>query len=172
LSPGIYQVRIGARESGNAKVGTVLLDLDVPDFSKEKLAMSGLVITSASASGVPTARADDQFKDVLPGAPTTIRDFPRQDEVATFVEVYDNDTRTPHRVEINTTVLADDGTVVFSASEERRSEELGAKGGGYGHTARIPLKGLSPGRYVLRTEARSLLASRPTVSRELEFRVR
>ena len=55
---------------------------------------------------------------------------------------------------------------------QRRSEELGAKGGGYGHTARIPLKGLSPGRYVLRTEARSLLASRPTVSRELEFRVR
>jgi VWFA-related protein len=172
LSPGIYQVRIGARETGNGNVGTVLLDIDVPDFSKEKLAMSGLVITSATASAVPTARADDQFKDVLPAAPTTIREFPRQDEVATFVEVYDNETRTPHRVEIKTTVLADAGTAVFSTSDERRSEELGAKGGGYGHTTRIPLKGFAPGRYLLRTEARSLLANGPTVSRELEFRVR
>ena len=172
LSPGIYQVRIGARETGNGNVGTVLLDIDVPDFSKEKLAMSGLVLTSATASGVPTARADDQFKDVLPAAPTTIREFPRQDEIATFVEVYDNDTRAPHRVEIKTTVLADDGSAVFSTSEERRSEELGGKGGGYGHTTRIPLKELAPGRYVLRTEARSLLANSPTVSRELEFRVR
>ncbi|MGB2717651.1 MAG: VWA domain-containing protein [Vicinamibacterales bacterium] len=171
LSPGVYQVRIGARETGNANVGTVLLDMDVPDFSKERLLMSGVVITSAGASAVPTARADEQFKDVLPGAPTTLREFARQDELATFVEVYDNDTRTPHRVEIKTTVLADNGTVVFTASEERRSEEIGPSGGGYGHTTRIPLKGLAPGRYVLRTEARSTLANGPTATRELEFRV-
>ena len=170
LAPGIYQVRIGARETGNGRVGTVLLDLDVPDFSKDKLAMSGLAITSAGASAVPTARADEQFKDVLPAAPTTIRTFARQDELATFVEVYDNE-RTPHRVEIKTTVLADDGTVAFTTSEERRSEELGSAGGGYGHTTRIPLKGFAPGRYVLRTEARSLLANGATGMRELEFRV-
>ena len=172
LSPGIYQVRIGARETGNATVGTVLLDLDVPDFSKERLVMSGVVITSAGASAVPTARADEQFKDVLPAAPTTIREFARQDELATFVEVYDNETRTPHRVEIKTTVIADNGTVVFTTSEERRSEEIGPSGGGYGHTARIPLKGLAPGRFVLRTEARSTLANGPTATREVEFRVR
>lgn len=172
LSPGVYQVRIGAREAGNANVGTVLLDIDVPDFSKDRLSMSGLVITSAGASAVPTARVDDQFKDVLPAAPTTLREFARQDELATFVEVYDNETRTPHRVEIKTTVLADNGTVAFTTSEERRSEELGPAGGGYGHTTRIPLTGLAPGRYVLRTEARSTLGSGATAMREVEFRVR
>ena len=172
LSPGLYHVRIGVRESGNANVGTVLLDVDVPDFSKGRLSMSGLVMTSPSASAVPTARADEQFKDVLPSAPTTIREFTARDELATFVEVYDNDIRTPHRVEIKTTVLADNGTVVFNTSEERRSEELGAAGGGYGHAVRIPLKGISPGRYVLRTEARSTLEGNPTAARELEFRVR
>jgi VWFA-related protein len=172
LSPGIYQVRIGARETGNGSVGTVLLDIDVPDFSKDKLAMSGVVMTSAVASSVPTARADEQFKDVLPAAPTTMREFVRQDQLAAFVEIYDNEIRTPHRVEIKTSVLADDGSVVFTTSEERRSEELGPSGGGYGHAVKVPLKEFAPGRYVLRTEARSSLSSGSTVTRELEFRVR
>jgi len=172
LAPGIYHLRIGARERGTASVGTVMLDIEVPDFSKQPLMMSGLVITSAGASAVPTVRADDHFKDVLPAAPTTIRTFSRGDEIATFVEVYDNQTRTPHRVEIKTSVLADDGAVVFNRSEDRRSEELGPAGGGYGHAIRIPLKTLPPGRYVLRVEARSFLGDGGTASRDLEFRIR
>jgi VWFA-related protein len=172
LAPGTYHLRIGAREAGSGSLGTVMLDIEVPDFSKQPVTMSGLAITSAGASAVPTIRADEQFKDVLPAAPTTIRTFGREDEIATFVEVYDNQTRTPHRVEITTSVLADNGTVVFKTSEERRSEELGPAGGGYGHAAKIPLKALAPGRYVLRVEARSLLGSGSTASRELEFRVR
>lgn len=172
LSPGFYHLRIGAREAGSASVGTVMLDIDVPDFSKRGLVMSGLVLTSPRASAVPTPRADDQLKDVLPAPPTTIREFMRDEELATFAEVYDNQTRAPHRVEIKTSVLADDGTVVFTASEERRSEELGPSGGGYGQAAKIPLKSFSPGRYVLRVEARTLLSNGGTAMRELEFRVR
>ena len=70
-------------------------------------------------------------------------------------------------------MLSDTGTVVFSNETERKSEELkGAKGGGYGHTVTIPLKGLAPGRYVLRVEARTLLADGGTAMREVEFRIR
>jgi VWFA-related protein len=172
LSPGIYHLRIGARDPNSRHVGTVMLDVEVPNFSKTPLVMSNVVLTSAAASAVPTARADDQLKDVLPGAPTTIREFARSDEIATFAEVYDNGTRTPHRVEIKTSVLGDDGAVVFTRSEERRSEELGAAGGGYGHAAKIPLKDLAPGRYVLRVEARALVSGGGEATRELEFRVR
>ena len=170
--PGTYHLRIGARESGGGSVGTVTLDIDVPDFSKEPLVMSGLVITSAGSMQTPTIRPDDQLKGVLPAPPTTVRDFSRDDEIATFAEVYDNQTRAAHRVEIKTSVIADDGKVVFNAAEERRSEEIGPAGGGYGHTAKIPLKALAPGRYVLRVEARTLLSGGGTAMRELEFRVR
>jgi VWFA-related protein len=172
LAPGNYHLRIGAREAGSATLGTVTLDIEVPDFSKPPLVMSGLVITSAGASAVPTARADDLLKDVLPAAPTTIREFARADEIATFVETYDNQTRTPHRVQIKTSVLSDTGTVVFTTTEERRSEEIGPAGGGYGHTAKIPLSTFAPGRYVLRVEAQSLLSNGGSASRELEFSVR
>jgi hypothetical protein len=172
LSPGLYHLRIGGRESGSASVGTVMLDVDVPDFGKQSLVMSGLVITSPRASAVPSPRVDEQLKGVLPAPPTTVREFLRDEEIAAFVEVYDNQTRTPHRVEIKTSVLAEGGGVVFSATEERRSEELGPSGGGYGHVAKIPLKGLGAGRYVLRVEARTLLSNGGTSMRELEFRVR
>jgi VWFA-related protein len=170
--PGTYHLRIGARESGGGSVGTVTLDIDVPDFSKEPLVMSGLVITSAGSVQTPTIRPDEQLKDVLPAPPTTVRDFSRDDEIATFAEVYDNQTRAAHRVEIKTSVIADDGKVVFNTAEERRSEEIGPAGGGYGHAAKIPLKALAPGRYVLRVEARTLLSGGGTAMRELEFRVR
>ena len=69
-------------------------------------------------------------------------------------------------------MLADDGKVVLSKMDERKSEELQGASGGYGHTAQIPLSAFAPGRYVLRVTARSFLGNTPTVSRDVEFRVR
>jgi VWFA-related protein len=174
VPPGKYQVRVGARESGG-RIGTVLLDVDAPDFSKAGLAMSGVAIASAFASRIPTASPDpsvNEFKDVLPSAPTALREFPRGDQLSIFTEIYDNGAKAPHRVEIKTEVLADDGKVVLSKMDERKSEELQGASGGYGHTAQIPLSAFAPGRYVLRVTARSFLGNTPTVSRDVEFRVR
>ena len=57
-------------------------------------------------------------------------------------------------------MTADDGAVVFSSTDERRTEELKGVNGTYGHVATIPLKGVAPGRYVLRVEAKSTLVER------------
>jgi VWFA-related protein len=172
VPPGRYQLRIGVRDSGSGSVGSVLYDLDVPDFARAPLAMSGLLITSASASRVPTANPDEELQAVMPASPTARREFPRTDTLSVFTEVYDNQTRTPHRVSIRSRVLSDSGTVVFTSEEERSSAELKGAAGGYGHTATIPLAQLAPGRYVLRVEARTLLADGPAATREIEFRVR
>ena len=172
VPPGRYQLRVAARESNGATVGSVTLDLDVPDFSKAPLSMSGIALTSAAASRRITANPDPAFKDVLPASPTAMREFPAGDTLSLFTEIYDNQ-RAAHRVAIKTTVTADDGRVVFTSSDERKSDELrGAKGGGYGHTANIPLKDVPPGRYVLRVEAQTLLAGGATSARDIEFRVR
>ena len=174
VPPGKYQVRVGARESGG-RVGTILLEVEAPDFTKSGLWMSGIAIASSFASRMPTANPDpsvNEFKDVLPSPPTALREFPRGDQLSIFAEVYDNGAKTPHRVEIKTEVLADDGKVVLTKSDERKSEELQGASGGYGHTTQIPLTALAPGRYVLRITARSFLANTAPVSREVEFRVR
>jgi hypothetical protein len=172
LPPGTYQLRIGARESNGGLVGSVMYDLDVPDFSKTDLSMGGVLLTSAAAGRIPTANPDPDFKDILPGSPTAVREFPSGDQLTLAVDVYDNKAATPHRVEIRTSVTADDGTVVFSSKDERRSEELKGVNGTFGHVTTVPLKGVAPGRYVLRVEAQSFLSNGATAAREIEFTVR
>ena len=174
VPPGKYQLRIGGRDANGGKVGMVIYDLDAPDFTKGSLTMSGIALASASAGRFPTASPDpsmNEFKDVLPSPPSASREFPRQDTLAIFAEVYDNAVKTPHRVEITATVLADDGKVVHTNSDMRKSDELQGTTGGYGYTTKIPLLNLPPGRYVLRLTATSLLGKPEPVTREVEFRV-
>jgi hypothetical protein len=171
LPPGRYQLHVAVRETNGGAIGTIRQDLDLPDFSKGPLHMSGIALTSASASRMLTANPDPGFTDVLPAPPTALREFSRTDTLSLFAEVYDNQTA-PHRVAITTTVAADDGNVMFTAADERTSQELQGRKGGYGYVGKIPLADLPPGRYVLRVEAKTLLAKGATDARELEFVVR
>jgi hypothetical protein len=134
--------------------------------------MGGLILTSAYASRIPTANPDADFKQILPASPTALREFPTGDELALAVDVYDNRAFTPHRVEIRTTLTGDNGTVAFGSRDERRSEELKGPTGTFGHVAKVPLKGVAPGRYVLRVEAQSMLDKGATAAREIEITVR
>ena len=101
---------------------------------------------------------------------TTFREFAPADEVALFTEIYDNNKQ-PHKVAISATVKAEGGQTVFQTREERDSSELAGSAGGYGFQTRVPLKEFAAGLYVLRVEATSQIADRPTVAREVVFRV-
>ena len=172
MRPGQYQLRIGGLSGGAGSRGSVFYDIEVPDFSKEDLMMSGVLLTSMEASRTLTVRADPLLDGVMPAAPTTLREFPEGDRLALFTEIYDNETRTPHRVDILTSIRADNGTVVYSNSESRSSEDLLGRPGGYGYTVQIPLAGLKPGIYVLRVEGRSRLGIADAVLRQVQFRIR
>ena len=171
LPPGRYQLHVAAEDAGSGKVGSVLYDLDVPDFTKAPLSMSGLVLTSAAASAEPTVRPDEQLKQLLPSSPVATRTFPQNDQIALFVEVYDNHASTPHKIDITMTVTTDDGRVMLKADEVRNSSEIQGRRGGYGYAARIPMKDLAPGPYVLTVQARSRLDEAPAVERQVQFTV-
>jgi hypothetical protein len=171
LPPGRYQLRMAAREVNGGRVGSVTYDLEVPDFTKERLAMSGIVIASGQGQLVLTAKADEELKAVLPVPATASRTFRAGDALATFVEVYDNEPQPPHKVDITTSVLTDEGRVVFNTSEERSSTELQGKAGGYGVTSQIPLTGFAPGLYVLKVEATSRAGKPVTIEKQVPFRV-
>ena len=172
VDPGRYQIRVAVRETVGGRIGTINHDLEVPDFSKNSLAISDVVLTSASSQMVMTAKTDEELKQVLPAPPTAARVFAPGDMLALFAEVYDNAPKPPHVVDITTSVVTDDGRSVFTTAEERSSDELDGKPGGYGHTARIPLKDFQPGVYVLRVEGRSRAGNEPPVVREVLFHVR
>ncbi len=171
LPPGKYQFRVAAHDSTGGNVGSVQMDLDVPDFLKSPFSVSGLTLTSAAGAQMPTVRPDEQLKQVLPGPAIALRSFPQNDEVALFAEVYDNVGDKPHKVDITASVLTDEGKVMFTANEVRDSTELGGKSGGYGYSTKIPMKDLAPGPYVLKVEAKSRLADMPAASRDVRIRV-
>jgi VWFA-related protein len=172
LPPGRYLIRVAARESNGGAIGTVAETIDIPDFTKGSLNLSGITLTSDSAARVPTANPDPGLKDVLPAPATALRTFPSTDTLSIYAEVYDNQSSSAHRVTIASTVLADDGRVMFTASDERSSADLQGKKGGYGYQQQVPLAQLAPGRYVLRIEARNLSSNNVKTAREVEFRVR
>ena len=171
LPPGRYQLRVAAHDSSGGNVGSIQYDLTVPDFVKAPFSISGLVLTSAAGSALPTARADEQLKPMLPGPPIALRSFPQNDEIVLFAEVYDNAGGTPHKVDITATVTTDEGKVLFKTDEVRDSTDLGGARGGYGYTAKIPMKDLAPGLYVLKVEAKSRLGNSPVAGRELRIEV-
>jgi VWFA-related protein len=171
LPPGRYQLRAAARDTEKNLIGSVVYDLDVPDFYKQPMALSGVTITSLAGAAMMTARPDDQLKAVLPAPPIGLRTFPQNDELALFAEVYDNSGKNPHKVDIVTSVLTDEGKVVFKTEDERDSSELGGAKGGFGYSTRVPLSDIPPGLYVLNVEARSRLGTDNISTRQVQFRV-
>jgi len=171
LPPGRYQIRVAARESGSGHLGSLTYDLDVPDLTGDPLTISGIAVASASGMRTSTAKADEELKAVLPAPAVAAREFPRGDELAIFAEVYDNQIKTPHVVDITTRVVSEDGRDVFKTSEERQSTELQGKPGGYGHATRIQTTEFTPGIYLLTVEARSRQGTSEPVGRTIPFRI-
>ncbi len=171
LPPGRYQLRVAARDTAKTTVGSIVYDLEVPDFYKTTIGMSGLAITSLGGASMMTARPDDEMKQVLPAPPVAARAFAQNDELAVFAEVYDNSGSAPHKVDIVTSVLTDEGRVLFKNEETRDSSELQGAKGGFGYTSRVPLSEIAPGTYVLNVEARSRLGDSPTVNRQVQFTI-
>ena len=171
VPPGRYQLRVAAQDSGKTKQGSAHLDLDVPDFTKDPIALSGVAI-AATADRSASNPVKDPFNGGLPGMPTTLRDFPTNGEFAVWVQVYDNQPTPPHRLDITTTVKADDGHVVFTNSAERSTDELHGTPGAFDYSTRIPMTGWTPGLYVLSIDAKSRVRDAQPASRVIPFRVR
>ena len=172
LAPGRYQLRSAVGNSGG-KAGSVLYDLEIPDFGTSPLEMSGVAVTSARVSRVTTVRQAEPLRRFLPGPVTTTREFGSDDIVAIFGEVYENLRGAPtHTVDITTELREEGGTVVQTSTEQRSSTELKGAGDGFGFGSQHRLNGLRPGLYVIRIHAQANTGARPTVTRQIQFRVR
>jgi VWFA-related protein len=169
LPPGRYQVRVAAHDEATGALGAVSYPLEVPDYDKLPLSLSGLVLSTKTGTETMTARGDPMLQKVLPAPPVALRTIPANDEIVAFAEIYDRAGAAVHTVDIVTTVKSTDGTVVFQHEDARSSSELQGASGGYGHLVRVPLSQISPGHYVLTVEARSRLGH--TASRQVPFEV-
>ncbi len=176
LPPGRYQVRIGVRDSGTGEMGTVFYDLDVPDFARGRLNMSGLLVTAPSAQRTLTVQADQTAAKLLPGAATGRRSFTSSDVLALYAEIYENNSSgPPRRVDVTTRLIDETGRDVSVARDvlERGPSSGNDKSATFVMSREVPLKDVAPGRYLLRIEAqlRGETGDDSSVARETSIRV-
>ena len=177
LPPGRYQLRIGVRESGAGEMGTVFYDLDVPDFARGRLNMSGLLVSAPSAQRTLTVQADQAAAKLLAGAATSRRSFTSSDVLALYAEIYENSSGgPPRRVDLTTRLIDETGRDVSVAHEvlERGASSGSDKSATFVVSRALPLKDVTPGRYLLRVEAqlRGETGDDSSVARETSIRVR
>lgn len=169
LAPGRYQVRVAGRAVNADRLGSVHADLEVPDFARDRLAMSDLLLASAAAAALPTAGEAGRLRGLLPAPPTTWRGFHPRDTLHVLAEIYDREKQ-PHTLDVVTSLVKPDGSVAWRAADERSTAAAGTGADGVTlvHTAQVALAGLAPGAYTLRVEARSRLGKEPpAVTREV-----
>jgi len=169
LAPGRYQIRAAALIPGKGLVGSVHEDVEVPDFSKAALSMSGLVLTSRVAGLTPTARLDPRMHEVLPAPPSAVRDFRNDEAIALFAEVYAAGGVPPSGAALTTRIRNAAGESVFERKDVRTAEELARMKDGY--SLQVSLRQFPPGDYVLRLEADVPGGGSSPAARETAFRI-
>ena len=169
LDPGRYQLRV-AVGTRSGRVGSVIRDLAIPDYTQSPLTMSSVSLTSQLATSVPTTARVNFLNLSLRGPVTAQRVFSRRDEITVYAEVYENEIQARHMLELRTVARAEGGQVAFALTDQLWTRERPDRGA-YSHWARIPMSDLAPGNYVLELEARSLIEPQRSVKRQLEIRV-
>jgi VWFA-related protein len=163
LPPGRHEVRLMAHQPGGA-TGSVVTHVEVPDYTRGPLHLSGIVLGSTQAALHRALRGDEALATVLPSGPTALRRFSIGDTLTAFAEVYTEARTKPEDIRLTSTVTRVRGGRVRSDTATRVRSEPGLAA----YTAVIPLSMLAGGDYVLTFEAR---AGRRTATRQLPFTV-
>jgi VWFA-related protein len=148
LKPGRYEIRAAVEDPNLQQAGSVHTYLDVPDFFKELVSMSGIFLHD---EGVPPVGAP--VTDLLPLTPTSRRQFSRTDRVTAFLQIYQGVTRPAMPGYITAYVRDDFDTRVFSQETRVLASDVGANRA-INFTLDLPLASLTPGSYLLTVDVR------------------
>ncbi|MEP6914972.1 MAG: VWA domain-containing protein [Acidobacteriota bacterium] len=163
LKPGRHEIRVSAENVTRGTSGSVYTYVDVPDFSKGALSLSGVVLGRSGGS----ATASPVLGTLLPLAPIARREFAPADHVTAFVRAYQGGNGAPAGT-LTTRILDDHNRAVF----EQAVPAFDGRGTGpasQDHQIEIPLAQLTPGEYLL---TMSVGGQKPAAMREVRFTVR
>ena len=149
LDPGTYELRTAVESPGGA-AGSAHTFVEIPDFRRARLSMSGLLLHVAPDEPV----ALNELGDALPFAPTARRRFASTDLVSALVQVSQGTARKealqPATLRLR---IHDPG----GAEVRNQDGALDPAGFARNRTASarlaVPIRGLSPGEYLLSLEA-------------------
>jgi VWFA-related protein len=167
LPPGRHEVRVAAHQREGSRTGSVIAYVDVPQFARERLALSGMLVETKSASAQESANqaapADADItltarREFSTAAAVTIRSVVYwQADVPADAIIVTASLRTAAGVPMRN---LDVSTRELPEAGERRTAAVNA-----------PLSGLAPGSYVVQLEARTTRGRRAVATREMLLHV-
>ena len=170
LPPGRYQIRAGACESAGASAGSAILDVDTEDVTKRSLSIGSIFITAGPDQRMPTTGNFQVLHGLLPGPPTTAREFTSHDTLVAYADISDRGDGSGSADEITTVVKDETGHQVFANTTSHDRTELSPKKQGIGYVSPVPLTTFAPGRYILTIAARTVAGK--STSKSIEFGVK
>jgi hypothetical protein len=110
VKPGRQEIRVAVEDSEQHLSGSVYTYVEVPDFEKEPVALSGIVL------GTRSAVTSSTFADLFPLQPTAKREFGTTERVTAFARVYQSVSDPPVVVTLATRILDGSNRSVYEAS--------------------------------------------------------
>jgi hypothetical protein len=151
--PGRYTMRIAAHRATDGRHGSVYADVEVPDFAKAPLSVSGVWLEAASSTLVVRSEG---LSSLIPFVPTSSRTFEGGSDALTPVALAVRITNDRDAVLGNST-----GTIGLDRFE------VAARAAS--HRFEMPLSVLEPGRYLLTFELTKIAT---VVRRDVIFEVK
>lgn len=170
LPPGLYQVRVAARDDKSGKIGSAHAWIEIPDLATKKLTISSLLLgerTQAMLTNVSNTGVG-----VNPIALSASHRFRRESTLRFLLFAY-NTTPAPTDQKpdaaVQVQVIRDDQPVITTALRKINIEGV-TDLARLPYAAEIPLSELLPGRYLLRVTVIDRVSKQST-SRQTHFDV-
>jgi hypothetical protein len=167
--PGLYQVRVAARDAISGRVGTAKSWIEIPNLSQKKLTLSSIVVGERlAASPNEVGGATRLFSNQIPL--NIARRFKQDSFLRCLVFVYNASRAGTERladVAIQVQVLRNNKPVITTAVKPVLTQP-GQDQDRLPYASEISLKGLAPGRYVLSISAIDR-AARTSASEQVRF---
>ena len=162
VPPGRYEIRAAIEDATLDRTGSVYTYVDVPDFARAAVSLSGMLIEAAAERARPGA----PLIDAVPVAPTARRQFSRSEHVTAFVREYQGVGRRfiPGYAVVRITDSADRRVY----EQQQRIEPLPGTQQPLDFRLDVPLARLQPGPHLLTFEVRH---GNETARRDVKFDV-
>jgi hypothetical protein len=148
LKPGRYEVRVALDAAPNQR-GSVYTFVDVPDFAKQPLSLSGMVL---AVSPEVSSAGREAFANVLPLVPTAQREFARTDRATAFLQIYQEASAPTRPATVRARIADSTDRILMDEAAALPAERFAAT-----HSAdyrlELPLAKLEPGEYLLTIDA-------------------
>ena len=169
LAPGLYQVRVAARDDKSGKIGSAFTWIEVPDLSKKKLTMSTLLLGERTQNMMTNV---SNAGGVSPVALSASHSFRRESTLRFLLFVYNSvfsKTDQKPDVAVQVQVIRDDQPVITTALRKINTEGV-LDLLRLPYAAEIPLSDLPTGRYLLQVSVIDRV-SKESASRQTHFEV-